>query len=264
MEVVVGLGIAIAVGAAVRSTWSPCGQSMLSQITPFTERARHQRFGVTAGWFVVGSVLGGATLGVIVGARARQPRRPPTCRVDTALGDPRGLALVAAAVDGGVFGFRPPFFRRQVNEDWLPRYRGWLYGVGFGWQVGVGVATYIMTAAVFLTVAVGVLTADPRGRVRDRRAVRSGARAHRVPHREGAHARAAGVVPSPLRRVGRADSPRRSSRSSSLVACARRVWRGASSGWSRSACAVVIVAVVASCRRLVAARAQESTARAHA
>jgi hypothetical protein len=72
-----------------------------------------------------------------------------------------GLAVVAAAVDGGVFGFRPPFFRRQVNEDWLPRYRGWLYGVGFGWQVGVGVATYIMTAAVFLTVAVGVLTASP-------------------------------------------------------------------------------------------------------
>ena len=80
---------------------------------------------------------------------------------DTALGVLAVLAIVAAAVDGGVFGFRPPFFRRQVNEDWLPRYRGWLYGVGFGWQVGVGVATYIMTAAVFLTVAIGVLTGSP-------------------------------------------------------------------------------------------------------
>ncbi len=160
VEVVIGLGIAIAVAAAVRSTWSPCGQSMLSQITPFTERARHHRFGVTAGWFVVGSVAGGATLGVIAGAGAAATSAADLSS-DTALVILVGLAVAAAAVDGGVFGFRPPFFRRQVNEDWLPRYRGWLYGVGFGWQVGVGVATYIMTAAVFLTVAVGVLTASP-------------------------------------------------------------------------------------------------------
>ena len=160
MEVVVGLGIAIAVAAAVRSTWSPCGQSMLSQITPFTERARHHRFGVTAGWFVVGSVVGGATLGVVAGVGAAATSAADLSS-DTALAILVGLAVVAAAVDGGIFGFRPPFFRRQVNEDWLPRYRGWLYGVGFGWQVGVGVATYIMTAAVFLTVAVGVLTASP-------------------------------------------------------------------------------------------------------
>ncbi len=155
-----GLGIAVALGAAVRSTWSPCGQSMLSQITPFTERARHHRFGVTAGWFVVGSVLGGATLGVIAGLGAAATSAAGLS-TDTALAILAVLAIVAAAVDGGVFGFRPPFFRRQVNEDWLPRYRGWLYGVGFGWQVGVGIATYIMTAAVFLTVAIGVLTTSP-------------------------------------------------------------------------------------------------------
>jgi hypothetical protein len=160
VELVVGLGIAVALGAAVRSTWSPCGQSMLSQITPFTERARHQHFGVTAGWFVVGSVVGGATLGVIAGLGAAAASAADLS-TDTALAILAVLAIVAAGVDGGVFGFRPPFFRRQVNEDWLPRYRGWLYGMGFGWQVGVGIATYIMTAAVFLTVAVGVLTASP-------------------------------------------------------------------------------------------------------
>jgi len=70
VEVVVALGIAVALGAAVRSTWSPCGQSMLSQITPFTERARNHHFGVTAGWFVAGSVAGGATLGVLAAAEA--------------------------------------------------------------------------------------------------------------------------------------------------------------------------------------------------
>jgi hypothetical protein len=160
VEVVVGLGVAVALGAAARSTWSPCGQSMLSQITPFSERARNHRFGVTAGWFVVGSMLGGATLGVIAGLGAAAASAAELSS-DTALAVLAVFALVAAAVDAGVFGFRPPFFRRQVNEDWLPRYRGWLYGVGFGWQVGVGIATYIMTAAVFLAVVIGVLTASP-------------------------------------------------------------------------------------------------------
>jgi hypothetical protein len=160
VEVVVALGIAVALGAAVRSTWSPCGQSMLSQITPFTERARNHHFGVTAAWFVAGSVAGGATLGVLAAAGAAATSAADLSS-DTALAILAALAIVAAAVDGGVFGVRPPFFRRQVNETWLPRYRGWLYGVGFGWQVGVGIATYIMTAAVFLSVAVGVLTASP-------------------------------------------------------------------------------------------------------
>jgi len=34
-------------------------------------------------------------------------------------------------------------------------------GAGFGWQVGVGVATFIMTAGVALMVALAVLTMDP-------------------------------------------------------------------------------------------------------
>jgi MFS family permease len=160
VEVVVGLGIGVALAAAVRSTWSPCGQSMLSQITPFGERARNHRFGVTAAWFVVGSVLGGATLGVIAALGAAAASAADVSN-DAALAAVAVLAIVAAAVDSGVLGFRPPFFRRQVNEDWLPRYRGWLYGAGFGWQVGVGIATYIMTAAVFLTVAIAMLTASP-------------------------------------------------------------------------------------------------------
>jgi hypothetical protein len=160
VEPVVALGLAVAVGAAVRSTWSPCGQSMLSQITPLSERARNQRFGVTAAWFVVGSIAGGATLGAVsaLGAAALSA---VDISSDGALAATALLAVACAAVDSGCLGVRPPFFRRQVNEDWLPRYRGWLYGVGFGWQVGVGFATYIMTAAVALTVVLGALTASP-------------------------------------------------------------------------------------------------------
>ena len=60
---IVTLGVVIALAAAVRSTWSPCGLSMLSQITPVAEAGRHQRFGRTAAWFVAGAVLGGLTLG---------------------------------------------------------------------------------------------------------------------------------------------------------------------------------------------------------
>jgi len=53
------IAAAVAVVAAVRSTWSPCGLSMLATITPLAERARGHRYGVTVTWFVLGSVLGG-------------------------------------------------------------------------------------------------------------------------------------------------------------------------------------------------------------
>ena len=45
------------------------------------------------------------------------------------------LAGVVAAglwLDLGILGLRLPTTRRQVNEDWLGRYRGWVVGVGFG------------------------------------------------------------------------------------------------------------------------------------
>jgi hypothetical protein len=78
-----------------------------------------------------------------------------------AAGIAAGLALLAAASDLHVLGFGPPFFQRQVNETWLPKYRSWLYGLGFGWQIGAGLTTYIMTTAVLLTIALGALTASP-------------------------------------------------------------------------------------------------------
>jgi hypothetical protein len=40
---------------------------------------------------------------------------------------------------------------RQVDERWLVAYRRWIYAGGFGVQIGTGFATYIMTAAVYLT-----------------------------------------------------------------------------------------------------------------
>ncbi|QYG94009.1 hypothetical protein HC251_17245 [Iamia sp. SCSIO 61187] len=154
------LALVVAAAAATRSTWSPCGLSMLSTITPMAERSRGHRYGVTATWFIVGAGLGGLTLGggaalLALGLSALDPSTTVT------LGVAAVLAALAALVDAGTFGARPPFFRRQVDDAWLARYRAWVYGGGFGWQIGVGLATYIMTAGVVLTALLAVLTASP-------------------------------------------------------------------------------------------------------
>jgi hypothetical protein len=43
----------------------------------------------------------------------------------------------------------------------LDRYRPWVYGIGFGWQLGVGVATFVMSASVYLMVVVAAATGEP-------------------------------------------------------------------------------------------------------
>jgi hypothetical protein len=78
---------------------------------------------------------------------------------DTALALVAIGAFTAAAVDANPFGFGPPFLPRQVNEAWLSKYRAWVYGGGFGWQIGAGVTTYVMTAAGPLMIVVGALSA---------------------------------------------------------------------------------------------------------
>ena len=150
----------VALAAALRSTWSPCGLSMLSTITPISERAKGHSYRATAGWFVAGAVGGGVTLGAVMGLSAlgvRAVHPGPTALIATAL----VAAMVAAASDAGVGGLRVPIHRRQVNERWLDRYRPWVYGAGFGWQIGTGLATYITTAAVYLMIVLGALTARP-------------------------------------------------------------------------------------------------------
>jgi hypothetical protein len=151
---------AVAIAAAARSTWSPCGLSMLSTITPVSERAKGNSYRWTATWFVIGAVVGGATLGVMMAFLAEGIHSfdlPPAMAGLLAL----GAALVVAASDVGIGGFRLPIHRRQVNERWLDHYRPWVYGAGFGWQIGSGISTYITTAAVYLMVVLGALTGDP-------------------------------------------------------------------------------------------------------
>jgi hypothetical protein len=160
MTLVAGLAAVVALAAAVRSTWSPCGLSMLSTLTPLAERSRGHRYGITALWFVLGATVGGATTGLVAAALA-VGLHAAGLTTTTAEGLAAGLALLCAGSDLHPFGWSLPSHGRQVNELWLSQYRPWVYASGFGWQIGTGLATYIMTAAVYLLVALAGLTAAP-------------------------------------------------------------------------------------------------------
>ena len=160
MEIITVTAVLVALAAATRGVWSPCGLSMLTSINPVSERGRNHRFGVTAGWFIIGGVLGGATLGLGAAILALVVRSTGI-GLEARLATGAALAVLATLLDLGILGVTMPVIRRQVNERWLDEFRGWFYGVGFGWQIGVGVATYVMTAAVGLLVVLGALTAQP-------------------------------------------------------------------------------------------------------
>lgn len=123
---------------------------MLSSINPLGERGRGQRYWLTATFYVIGSTLGGLLLGTAGGA--------------IGLLLPGGnwkLPLIALAVGAGaildVVRREPPSWRRQVDENWLSRYRGWVYGLGFGLQLGLGVVTIITSASVYSLLAMTIL-----------------------------------------------------------------------------------------------------------
>jgi hypothetical protein len=150
----------IALVSAVRSTWSPCGVSMLSTVTPLAERSRGNRYPMTAFWYALGGLLGGATLGAVMAGLAAV-----VGMIDLSPGAATAIltiaGLLAAASDARIGGWQVPGSRSQVNELWLNWYRSWVYGLGFGWQIGTGVVTYLMTAGVYLLILAGALTASP-------------------------------------------------------------------------------------------------------
>ncbi|MEY2421815.1 MAG: hypothetical protein QOI95_1882 [Acidimicrobiaceae bacterium] len=133
---------------------------MLSSITPLGERGRNSRFAVAASFFVAGSLLGGAAVGFLAGALGRLvvPDQPTVAAVVIA-----ALALIGAAFDARIAGLRLPTITRQVDERWLQKYRGWVYGFGFGAQLGTGLATIVSSAAVYVMVVAAVFTGSIAG-----------------------------------------------------------------------------------------------------
>lgn len=156
--VIVIVTLVVATVAGARGTWSPCGLSMVSAINPLAERGRGYRYWLTTIWFVAGAVTGGALLGAVaaVAAWPAHALPAPAAALIGSLG-----CLVALACDCRVGRFRLPIHPRQVNERWLMQYRRWLYAAGFGFQIGTGFATYIMTAATYLVVLLSALTGSP-------------------------------------------------------------------------------------------------------
>ena len=132
---------------------------MLSSIHPLGERAKDNRFAVTATLFVVGSLLGGLTTGAVVGVIALAV----DALVSTTVAVIAASAVVLGAAVAEWRGIALPCLHRQVDENWLTRYRGWVYGVGFGFQLGAGVMTYITSAAVFAALGCALLVGSPLG-----------------------------------------------------------------------------------------------------
>lgn len=128
---------------------------MLSSITPLGERGRNNRFAVAAGFLVAGSLLGGGAIGFTAGALGQlvAPDQPTAAAAVIVT-----LALLGAALDAHVAGLRVPTIKRQVDERWLHKYRGWVYGFGFGVQLGTGLATIVSSAAVYVMVVAALLT----------------------------------------------------------------------------------------------------------
>jgi hypothetical protein len=125
---------------------------MLASITPLGERGRRSRWWLTVTAHLIGAAAGGALLGALLGAAGT-----PLPDGSAALGIAAALALAGALLDANVGGVELPTVHRQVDDGWLDRYRGWVYGAGFGFQLGLGVTTVVTTAAVYLTLAMALL-----------------------------------------------------------------------------------------------------------
>ena len=134
---------------------------MLSSIHPFGERSRNNRFINTAIAHVLGSTLGGLVLGVLSGflgaAFLAVVPLDSTARIALV-----ALAAAVATVLEATHRERVlPTRTRQVNENWIQNYRGWVYGGGWGAELGFGISTIITTTLIHLLVVSMILIGDP-------------------------------------------------------------------------------------------------------
>ncbi len=147
------VGACVAVLGALRAAFSPCGQSMLASLTPFAEAARGNRWTVTAVSFSIGALAAGACGGLIwSGLGSLLPGGE--WRTVTAA----AVIAIALVIDATPLRRRLPLTKRQVNEDWMVTYRGWVYGIGFGAQLGLGFITLVACAAIYATFAIEFLS----------------------------------------------------------------------------------------------------------
>ena len=130
---------------------------MLTSISPLGERARGNRWWLTVTLLAAGTTAGGAALGAVLGTVGQL--LPGTGEDEVRL-----LVMAMAGVGAAAWDLagRPFPVRRQVNEDWLSFFRPWVYGLGYGLQLGAAVPTVVSTALVPMFMLAALLTGDPR------------------------------------------------------------------------------------------------------
>ncbi len=149
----VGVGAIVAILGALRAAFSPCGQSMLASLTPYAEAARGSRWTITATAFSIGAVVAGACGGLIWGGLGSLLPEGSWRLIAAA-----AVLATALVIDATPLRTRLPLTKRQVNEDWMVTYRGWVYGIGFGAQLGLGFITLVACAAIYAAFAIEFLS----------------------------------------------------------------------------------------------------------
>ena len=126
---------------------------MLASITPLGERGRRSNWRVTVSAFLLAATAAGAAAGALLGAlgAVALPAHPRLAVLLVAI----AVALVLDGLPRSV-----PGPRRQVDERWLDEYRGWVYGAGYGAQLGLGVTTVVSSAATYVALLAAFLTAS--------------------------------------------------------------------------------------------------------
>jgi hypothetical protein len=111
---------------------------------------------VTVTAFALGAIAAAAAAGAVLGelgALAGVDGVSTRARVAILA----GALAVAIAIDAS--GRAVPGPRRQVDERWLDRYRGWVYGLGYGSQLGLAMTTVVSSAATYVALVAAFLSA---------------------------------------------------------------------------------------------------------
>ncbi|MPZ52149.1 MAG: hypothetical protein GEU79_05360 [Acidimicrobiia bacterium] len=151
------LAILTALAAAIiglRASWSsPCGESIVTTVHPLAEDARGRSWAPTALTFTLATIITASVLGAALGGVGSLL----PISEDVSLFIVAGFLLTGGALD--LLG-RPPSTTRQLNENWLTTYRGWVIGAGYGAQLGSGFATVVPSWTGYALVPMLLLSGD--------------------------------------------------------------------------------------------------------
>lgn len=110
----------------------------------------------TAVAYVIGSVVAAGVLGALLGALGSLV--PDDVRASApVLGVLTALLVLGLVLDIRSGGHGVPSWRRQVPREWIGTYRGWVTGLGFGLQLGLGFVTIITSTTTYAVFAAELL-----------------------------------------------------------------------------------------------------------